>query len=101
MARFEHNNNVNKYKFKLVEYLDGDISCTELRRYFKAKKSKNELNLDMLIKAYATVKRNYNCPFESSKQKEIQMLINTLHTVGVTARIKATFSTILRKILLK
>lgn len=77
--RFAHSNNVNTYKFKLTEYLDEDITFSELRRYFGLKRGKNELQVDALVKAYDIVIRNYKNSIQKKKQQRLYNFILSLN----------------------
>ncbi|MFZ4799329.1 MAG: hypothetical protein ACOYMA_17650 [Bacteroidia bacterium] len=71
---FIHANNLNKSKNKIYEYLDDDIPYNEIKRYFKSKKDKGELNTDELLKSFNTVKHNY----KNSQSNERYIKVNNL-----------------------
>jgi hypothetical protein len=73
--RFSHNNNLNKYKFKLTEYLDDEICFNELKRYINMQKEKQVLQVDSLVKAYAIVIRNYKNAIPKAKGEKLKSLI--------------------------
>jgi hypothetical protein len=76
--RFIHNNNINKYKFKLIEYLDEDISFSELKRYFHTQNKKNELNTEDVLDAYKKVVRNYQNSLNNKRHDKVKKLLLSL-----------------------
>jgi hypothetical protein len=100
-TRFSHSNNVNRFKFKLVEYLDGEIPYMELKRYFVAKRGKNDLNVDEVSKAYTIIKRNYNNALNHVQDERINKLILSLRKGNVISRLKKTLRHVFAKMTMK
>ncbi|MBN1791647.1 MAG: hypothetical protein JW830_14200 [Bacteroidales bacterium] len=101
VTRFSHCNHINKHKFKLIEYLDGDIPYSELKRYFTAKRGKNEINVDDVSKAYRIIQRNYCGTIDHDQNKRIGRLLLSLESRSRIPHWWATVCYVFSKITMK
>lgn len=99
--RFSHSNHINKYKFKLMEYLDDEISYTELKRYFRNKWENDDLSADEIKMALNVVRRNYNNAIPVRKNQRLHLLLNLFERNLWVDRLYRTLCQIIKPIIKK